>query len=60
MWAAMRIASRLFGTGVVFIPVYAMDLLGAWWPLGVTVLVLGIAALLSAVGRALRPAPQPR
>jgi hypothetical protein len=47
--------------GVVFIPLRARDFaVGAWWPLGVTVLVLGVAALLSGVGRAARPAPQPR
>ncbi|GAS92313.1 APC family permease [Mycolicibacterium brisbanense] len=46
---------------VVFIPLRARDFaIAAWWPLGVTVLIVGVAALLSGVGRTERPAPQPR
>jgi hypothetical protein len=47
--------------GVVFIPLRARDFaVGAWWPLGFTVLILGVAALLSGVGRAARQEPPPR
>ena len=46
--------------GVVFIPLRASDFtVAAWWPLGITVLIVGVAALLSGVGRSARPAPRP-
>jgi hypothetical protein len=55
-----RIVMLATAAGVVFIPLRARDFaIAAWWPLGVTVLIVGVAALLSGVGRTARPAPQP-
>jgi hypothetical protein len=47
-------------TCVVFIPLRARDFTpAAWWPLGVTILIAGVATLLSGVGRTAHPAPRP-